>query len=285
MKILVEDSTTGYELWQLINKYYLGNKFEVIGCRGNRALLNEITNNKQKYKCTTVLIVDAMIDNHLTLETYENIRNVIKDNTNFILPAYGCLERELMTYRLLPDIVGDTKQVKYQMLVDIISKYSDPCQVIYGLPLDKYRGLGLKYKDKSSEKIYKALYNEYTQNSEACLRNGKIVKCIQSGCCAVSNTLYMNKCQINKQALNQNQSKIQSVVNESELMDIINEIIQLIQLQIRNNYVAQAQDIKYKQAVINKVGVIGCTLIACEICNRTNKWSYRDVHNSIGGTV
>ena len=173
MKILVEDSTTGYELWQLINKYYLGNKFEVIGCRVNRALLNEITNNKQKYKCTTVLIVDAMIDNHLTLETYENIRNVIKDNTNFILPAYGCLERELMTYRLLPDIVGDTKQVKYQMLVDIISKYSDPCQVIYGLPLDKYRGLGLKYKDKSSEKIYKALYNEYTQNSEACLRNGK----------------------------------------------------------------------------------------------------------------
>lgn len=104
MKILVEDSTTGYKLWKLINKYYFNDMFDVIGCKGNRALLNEIVNNRQQYTCTTVLIVDAMIDNHLTLETYENIRNAIQNDKHFIFPAYGCLERELMTYKLLPDI-------------------------------------------------------------------------------------------------------------------------------------------------------------------------------------
>ncbi len=80
MQIWVEDSDSGYIFWNHINKTLFNNRFKVIGEKGNRAIRNKIRNNTSTE--VIIVIVDRMIDNEHTKETYKSIIEESKKQTN-----------------------------------------------------------------------------------------------------------------------------------------------------------------------------------------------------------
>ena len=112
MNIYVEDNTVGLVFWKLINIHIFKNYFNVIGFKGNRQLLKNLLNYKKNEVC--ICIVDKMIDEPLTKETYNKIINATKYNKNIFVPDYGCLERSMMTYNNLVSIVGDRDSAKFR---------------------------------------------------------------------------------------------------------------------------------------------------------------------------
>lgn len=274
MKILVEDSGAGFEIWKLINENVFGRYFDVIAHHGNRDLLFDIEKNGELYnKELCILVVDKMVDDILTAETYYKIKKVVDKYENLYLVQYGCLERELLTYKELPKIVGDTKTAAYKNIQYVLS-HSNKFGVI-----DKANIKDQKYKNKNSEKLYKAVFSEYTSKTEAFISGDYVGICWKLRCCRTREFNKSTKCSFNDIVGKSLVVKINHIVDSSEFTDVKLEILKCMQEYSDKRYESNVFDSTYKSKIVAKYNPIELLCLKCKCIEKYKAWSYTFIHN------
>ena len=281
MYIFVEDTTSGLYFWEQINNILFKGIFTVIGFRGNRDLKRYLINNENKLSSSlSILIVDKMTDENSTRRTYADIGRIVSVHPSIIMPEYGCLERELLTYKKLSLMVGDNSSKIYKLAMDIL-KNTDKFGVIPLSILDKHGTVGEKYKSQNSEHIYKGVIAEYTNNTLAEVSQGTLGYCWKSPCCSgkAEHRLKRDKCSLYEFRENIYKNKLQDIINNSEFNIVIKNIVLGISNYLQRSYSQSKYDNKYRALILSKYKEVGAILIIAKI--KTEKardtWSYFDI--------
>lgn len=284
MKILLEDSTTGKKYWELINKCWFNNYFEVINRNGNVDVSRYITEYiKTGGSELHVVIVDRMVDKNETRETYEEIQDKIKGHKNFIMPVYGCLEREMMTYKNLSLMVGDTTSNRYKLLVATLES-SSVCGVVDKKKLRRHGSIVAIHFNDHSELMYKNVLADYTNQTLAQVSKGGIGKCWTQGCCKPSDNtekMYAKKC-MDSDFKDRNVSILEktcSIVEKSEFKCIVDQIVSELGKYAMTYYSPVKYDTKYKGELskYNKVELV-CKI--AKYLENNGAWSYKEIYEN-----
>lgn len=263
MQIWTEDSTTGYVYWKLINKYYFDNQFKVVACRGNRDLLFKL--EKFNDNDLVIIILDSMIDNKLTEETYTKCSIEARKHKNVFIPLYGCTERSFLTFNNIIDLAPKVpKHILYQR--NAILSSTD----IYGIIPHNIRS---KYS-LDSERIYKQILASLTNNTNALISGGKIGICWVGNCCINSRfTCRHPSCMVIKDKLNY-------VIKNSEFWDTILDINEYLSAYLWRSYQRKLNERKYELEVQNHVrSEIELAKLASKMVYETGSyWNYERIY-------
>lgn len=286
MKILLEDSTTGKKYWEIINRCWFNNYFDVINRNGNVDVSKYITEyidggGKELH----ILIVDRMIDKNETRETYEEIQSKIRGHKNFIMSVYGCLERELMTYEKLSLMVGDTISNRYKLLIAVLNS-SNMYGIIDKKKLKRYGKIALVHINDHSELIYKNILADYTNQTLAKVSRGTMGKCWTQGCCKPGDgmeKIYANKC-MDYDFKNRSVSiveKTRNIIEKSEFKYVIEQIVEALDKYVITYYRPGKYDTKFRNELCNS----SHTEMLCKITKYIEKndtWNYEEIYRNWG---
>lgn len=254
MQIWVEDNKSGYIFWNHINKVLFNNRFRVIKGKGNRDVRNRIISNNSNE--LIIVIVDRMLDNHNTEETYKQIVEASKSHSNIGIASYGSTERAFLTYKNIYSYIRETQGLHYMKYIrSIVIKNSDICgSVFFNEIADKHF---LKFcrdnvkPDKNgnmcSEALYSALLASITNNTMASITKDKIGPCWILDCCNVSN----RTCSMDDDK--NGNTKILDLIVNSEFGLTISDLIHFINLYTSVRYHGEKYDIKWKNVVFKEL--------------------------------
>lgn len=258
--------------------------FTMVRCKGNRGVkiyLEDQIKSKNLNEIY-VLIIDRMTDNQYTCKTYLEIEKLAQEYENIILVSYGCLERQLLTYSKLTNIVGDESQKNYRF-TKYMMRNSDKCGIIHDIEYNKeFSSFESKYKYKTSEAIYKALYNSYTNYSGMAFVKDKntgkqrLGPCLQEQCCPFRmDMIAYKKCKIHGSYYVL--TKIQDIVSNQELRDVLQDMLSKLSLLCRNRYTDEKRAYYYKNRLISTYGLTAQMLFMCNSIEKTGSWTYENL--------
>lgn len=265
MEIWTEDSGAGYIYWKCINKHIFNNAFRVVACKGNRDILFKL--EKEHSDKFIVLIVDRMLDNIYTAETYIKIQKELRLHKNVVMPTYGCTERSFLTYKNIQEFIGNRNK---RSLVDRNNILANS----YELGAINLQNAKLN-SSKTSESIYKAVLDSLTNGTHAFISGNHIGNCWLFDCCNYKEQTCNN--------LNINiTDKIQDILNNSEFGNTVGNINTLLGQYIASRYKDSQYDLKYKQYVFYayKENDIEIAQRACKYLLETGAayWNYERLY-------
>lgn len=280
LQIWVEDSGSGYIFWNHINKTLFNNRFKVIGEKGNRGIRNKIRNNTSTE--VIIVIVDRMIDNEHTKETYKSIIEESKKQTNINIVLYGSLERAFLTYNHLTSFIPDYPQMEH--LRDIIIENSSFCGTI---KLNQITDESFwhfchfnvspdNHGNQFSETIYSALLANLTHNTKANITKNKLGPCWIIDCCSKDNR---RTCKIKKRSIDK-ETKLLDILQYSEFGFTCNEIYKSLGQFLNITYNGNPYDKQWKEPILKNISEIDVAYFADKYMIETgiNSWNYEKIY-------
>ena len=160
---------------------------------------------------------------------------------------------------------------------------SDKCGIIHDIEYNKeFSSFESKYKYKTSEAIYKALYNSYTNYSGMAFVKDKntgkqrLGPCLQEQCCPFRmDMIAYKKCKIH--CSDYVLTKIQDIVSNQELRDVLQDMLSKLSLLCRNRYTDEQQAYYYKNRLISTYGLTAQMLFMCNSIEKTGSWTYENL--------
>lgn len=286
MQIWIEDSTVGYNYWSKISKYLFEDKFLVKGFKGNKDLLHHLQSYSEDE--FIYLIVDSMCDNSFTKRTYERIEKEVLLHKNVVLGVYGCTERAFLSFNYIDKmaynhsnkldwiknyILDNTNifdTIDFNILND--SQFIDYCN--NSVELDKLGNI-------NSERVFKSLLSQYTNNTQASIHSSYIGPCWYKPCCILN---MQKKCGI-MEIQNEERDKLDYICLNSEFYFTILDLEKKLNNFINSYYHYTRYDNNYKEICMNKLTFLELAyLIDDYIRNGYVYWNYERI-SVYGGLV
>lgn len=279
MQIWTEDNKSGFIIWTWVNKLIFNSKFKVVKGYGNRDVLNRIKLDHSNE--VIIVIVDKMIDNYYTEQTYKEIQSELKIHRNIFMPLYGCTERSFLTYIHLDKYVNKVNKNVSNLRLDILNHSEDFGSIdIPGMtdPLFwkfyKDNVKADKTGNKFSEHIYNALLATYTNNTYAKITKDKIGPCWLFNCCIANR----KTCQMKSN--HTDMEKIKDIMINSEFGYTVSDIFKALDTYLNSTYRYNEYDVKWKDLVVSNMTKLDIAYYADAYMkvNSISKWTYENVY-------
>ena len=224
MKYLwTEDTGAGLHFWKLLNQIFFENKLTIESKGSNQGILDALSDLSIKENDTYYIAFDHVVDNQDIRNKYRLLKSIAeKSKGKIIVLNIICFEHLILSFDRLVQWTGTGKTDKIKIRKEILSAIENHRIYLEKIDDEKTLQYIAGFHRYSTERVMKALVNEFTQNEKWSVKGPLMGECWYKDCCVSE---YPKHPRCGKPEIQNGSEKMRMLIQSEEVQKIIREMI------------------------------------------------------------